>query len=131
MADNLAYVGAAIDQVVHDHGGQRAVVFAGFSQGVAMAFRAASVFPDRVLGVVAVGGDVPPELDRAALARVGHVLLMRGARDPFYSVEMFRKDQQRLHDAAVHLTPVEFDGAHDWPGPVVDAAAGFLKARQP
>ena len=38
------------------------VVYAGFSQGVAMAFRAAVLGRWPCAGVVAVGGDVPPEL---------------------------------------------------------------------
>jgi len=38
------------------------VVFAGFSQGVAMAFRAAVNAGRRVAGVISVGGDIPPEI---------------------------------------------------------------------
>src|SRR5205823_5149878 len=41
IADNLAYVAAAIDAVCHDAQLSGPLVIAGFSQGVAMAFRAA------------------------------------------------------------------------------------------
>ena len=60
IADNIAYVDAALDAVPHD--GSTRIVFAGFSQGVAMAFRAALRGRRRAAGVIAIGGDVPPEL---------------------------------------------------------------------
>ena len=60
IADNLAYVDAALDAVPHD--GSTRIVYTGFSQGVAMAFRAALLGHRRAAGVIAVGGDVPPEL---------------------------------------------------------------------
>ncbi len=59
IADNIAYVQNCIDAVSTEWPTTRKIVFAGFSQGVAMAFRAATHFE---AGVIAVGGDVPPEL---------------------------------------------------------------------
>src|SRR4029077_16456914 len=59
IADNLAYVAAVTEATVHEWPGASRLVLAGFSQGVAMAYRAAAVA--RVDGVIAVGGDVPPE----------------------------------------------------------------------
>ena len=44
-----------------------------------MAYRAAAGW--RAAGVVALGGDVPPELDRGALAGIPAALVGRGARD--------------------------------------------------
>ena len=60
IADNLAYVSSALEQVPHDESTR--VVHIGFSQGVAMAFRAGVLGPVRTAGIAAVGGDVPPEL---------------------------------------------------------------------
>ena len=71
IADNLAYVDAVVDAVSRERAAAPGIVFAGFSQGVAMAFRAAASSTRRVGGVIAVGGDVPPEIDIVALARVG------------------------------------------------------------
>ena len=130
IADNRAYVAAAIDHEARIRGVAGGVVFAGFSQGVAMAFRAPSAVRQPVLGIVAVGGDVPPELGPAELGRLGHVLLMRGARDPFYSAEKFLQDQDRLRGAGVQLTATEFEGGHEWSAPVLDAASQFLDARR-
>ena len=60
IADNINYVDAALDSVPHDEATR--VVYAGFSQGVAMAFRAAVRGRAPGAGVIAIGGDVPPEL---------------------------------------------------------------------
>jgi pimeloyl-ACP methyl ester carboxylesterase len=79
IADNLAYVGAALDEVPHDSSTR--IVCAGFSQGVAMAFRAGLLGRDRAHGIIAVGGDVPPELLADPLLRHPSVFLARGARD--------------------------------------------------
>jgi predicted esterase len=132
IADNIEYVAAVVDEVISSHAASRPIVFAGFSQGVAMAFRAAAASRDRP-AVIAVGGDIPPELDADRLGRLGRVLLCRGRRDEWYTAETFLQDQRRLRDAGVVLTPLEFEGAHEWSGAVVDSAARFLDdcARQP
>jgi predicted esterase len=129
IADNRAYVSSAIDAEWRSHACARGVVLAGFSQGVAMAFRAPSAVTQPILGVIAVGGDVPPELERADLARLGHVLLMRGVKDGVYSTDKFAEDRGRLQDAGVVVTAVEFDGGHEWSAPVLEASARFLDQR--
>jgi predicted esterase len=103
-------------------------VLAGFSQGVAMTFRAAAA-AGRVDGVIAVGGDVPPELDAAALAHVPAALVCRGARDEFYAPATFDNDVRRLREAGAEVRPVLFEGAHEWSDEVVRAASVFLQAR--
>ena len=61
IADNLEYVRRALESIGH----RNVVVFAGFSQGVAMAYRAAAAMP--CAGLIALAGDVPPDVrDRAA-----------------------------------------------------------------
>ena len=129
IADNVAYVAAIIDAEWNAHQVAAGVVYAGFSQGVAMAFRAAIKSARPVLGVIAAGGDVPPEIDAQALARIGHVLLCRGAEDKWYTDPKFAHDQARLGEAGVKVTAHAFDGGHDWSDAVVTAAAGFLKER--
>jgi predicted esterase len=129
IADNLAYVNTVVDAEWSARLGSRCVVFSGFSQGVAMAFRAAARSAHPVGGVIAVGGDVPPELDRAALACLGHVLLCRGVRDQWYSREKFQQDQARLRDAVVDTTAIEFECGHEWSVDVVDAVSKFLASR--
>lgn len=130
IADNVAYVAAIIEAEWKANHAAAGVVYSGFSQGVAMAFRAAVASARPVLGVIAAGGDVPPEIDPQTLAHVGHVLLCRGAVDKWYTDAKFANDQARLGEAGVKVTANAFDGGHDWSDAVVAAAAGFLKDRR-
>ena len=103
------------------------VVFAGFSQGVAMAFRAAADCTRPVAGAIAAGGDVPPEIDAASLTRVGSALVCRGVRDEWYSTAKFDADLRRLREADVRVQQLEFEGGHEWSDEVVAAAGAFLR----
>jgi predicted esterase len=129
IGDNLAYVHAVLDAVDREYPGARPLVLTGFSQGVAMTFRAAAGLSRRVEGVIAVGGDVPPELEPAALARVSQALVCHGTRDEFYTKAIFERDVKRLRDANVTVGPLEFDGGHEWSDAVVQAASLFLRER--
>ncbi len=126
IADNIAYVNTVVEAIAHEQSVSRTLVFAGFSQGVAMAFRAAAASPRPVAGVIVCGGDVPPELDPAALARVPAALVGRGLDDGWYTSEKADADARRLRDAGVRLTTVEFDGGHEWPAPFIAAGGAFL-----
>lgn len=130
IADNIAYVTAVVDAVVAEWPDPPAIVYAGFSQGVAMTFRAASAAAARpIRGVIAVGGDIPPEIERAALSRIPAVLICRGIRDEWYTTAKFDADIGRLRAAGAIVTPVAFDGGHEWSDPVLQAAAAFLGDR--
>jgi predicted esterase len=129
IADNLAYASAVIDAVEREYPGGPRLVLAGFSQGVAMMFRAAAASSRPVDGVIAVGGDVPPELGPAVLARVRRALVCRGARDEWYTEQIFGRDIQRLREAGVTIRPLEFGGGHEWSDEVVQAASSFLDER--
>jgi predicted esterase len=127
IADNIGYVSAVVDAVAREWPLTPALVFSGFSQGVAMAFRAAVSSPRAVSGAIVSGGDVPPEIAQAALSRVPRVLIARGLRDAWYTSEKFNADTARLNGAGTAVLPLEFDGGHEWAPPLVDAAAGFLR----
>jgi predicted esterase len=126
VADNSAFVSAVVDAVVREWRVTGPLVFAGFSQGVAMAFRAACVTTRPVAAVIALGGDVPPELSRTALARIPAVLLGRGEHDQWYSPEQFAADAMRLREAGVDLTVFGFAAAHLWTTVFSDAVSSFL-----
>jgi predicted esterase len=131
IADNLVYVAGVVDAVADEWPGSGPLVFTGFSQGVAMTFRAAAASRCRIDGVIAVGGDVPTELDAPALGRMGRVLICRGARDEWYTTSKFDTDIGRLRAAGVAVTPLAFAGGHEWAEPVVRAAGTFLDQRWP
>jgi predicted esterase len=130
IADNVAYVNAVVDAVVAEWPDPPAIVYTGFSQGVAMMFRAAAAASRPLHGAIAVGGDVPPELDRAALSRIPAALVCRGVRDEWYTTAKFAADIGRLRAAGAAVTPVAFDGGHEWAAPVLEAAATFLEERR-
>lgn len=126
IADNIAYVHAVIDAVAREWPPTDTLVFAGFSQGTSMAFRAAAASPRTVAGVVAVGGDVPPEISDRGLQRCGSVLFCRGRADEWYTSEKFSGDIARFRHAGVEPRGLEFDGGHEWNDPVAAAVAEFL-----
>ena len=125
IADNLAYVTAALEGVPYDP--SRPVVFAGFSQGVAMAYRVACRGPRRAAGIVAVGGDVPPELLQDPEVTFPDVLMIRGRQDEWYSQQKFEADTTALRARRVALQPLQVEGGHEWHEPVMDAAARFIE----
>jgi predicted esterase len=131
MADNLAYVAGVLDAVAREWPGAPRVVFVGFSQGVAMTFRAAVAASRPVDGVIAVGGDIPPEIEGTALARVRSALVCRGSRDEWYTAEKFEADVRRLTDAGVRVEALPFDGGHEWTADVMSAAARVLRDWRP
>ena len=127
IADNLAFVSNVLDAVAREWGNEERLVFVSFSQGAAMAYRAACAAVRSVSGVIALGGDVPPELDRAALARIPAALIGRGSRDEWYTAPKLDQDAQRLCDAGVDVSVVPLDAGHEWTTPFADAAGTFLK----
>jgi predicted esterase len=130
IADNLRYVREVVAAIARSPNLPSPVVFAGFSQGVAMAFRAACVAACNVSAVIAVGGDVPPELDSTALAGVKSAFLVRGDGDEWYPQEKWIADEQRLASAGVGVSTFRHAGGHEWNAEVSAAVAGFL-ARTP
>ena len=62
IADNVAYVDRVIDTIADEGGSLTLLVYAGFSQGASMAYRAAALGTHRGSGIIALGGDIPPEL---------------------------------------------------------------------
>jgi predicted esterase len=126
IADNIAYVAAVLDAVSGAWPTTQSIVFAGFSQGVAMAFRAAVNSSRHRVAVMAVGGDIPPEIESGALGRVSAALVCRGAADDWYTSQKFNEDIQRLQAGGVDVSPVEFQGGHEWSPDVSAAATLFL-----
>jgi predicted esterase len=126
IADNIAYVDAALGAVVSD-ASSPPLVCAGFSQGVAMAFRAGVRGRIRAAGIIAVGGDVPPELLADTSVRFPRVLLIRGTQDEYYAQKMFDGDIASLRARGADVTTAMVEGAHDWTDAVSQAAAAFLR----
>jgi predicted esterase len=116
--DNRAYVRSVVAQFPPPQN----LVFLGFSQGAAMAYRAAS--GSNATGVIALGGDVPPDVV-ASRPKLPPVLIGRGIREAWYTDEKLQKDLRFLREVTTVSTCV-FDGSHEWTSEFRDAAAEFL-----
>jgi len=126
IADNVAYVNAAIGEVAAGRGIER-LVFCGFSQGVAMAFRGGLLGARKAGAVLALGGDVPPELLADPAVIFPRVLLARGTRDEWYTDGKLRDDVASLQQRGAHVESVTFDGAHEWHEDFATRAGGLLE----
>jgi predicted esterase len=128
IQDNCSYVAKVVDTVTKQCDATGPLVLSGFSQGVAMAFRAAATLGKRVRGVIALGGDVPPEIEPAVLSRIPAVLIGSGNKDEWYTAEKVASDERRLRSAGVNLQVCSFDGGHEWTPAFAQAASRFLDA---
>ena len=126
ILDNSSYVLKVIDTVTKECNAAGGLVLSGFSQGVAMAFRSAAALGGRVRGVIALAGDVPPEMEPSALSRIPTVLIGIGSRDEWYTQEKLTSDERRLQSAGVNVHVCPFDGGHEWTPAFAQAAARFL-----
>lgn len=116
IADNIAYVRSVLEWF-HS---PKTVAFAGYSQGGAMAYRAASNLVNTA-GLIVLAADVPPDVT----SNVPPVLIGRGVRDDWYTNEKFKKDLKFLQPITDVSTCV-FDGGHEWSEEFREAAAKFL-----
>ena len=101
IADNVAYVAKVMSAVADEYGITRPLIYAGFSQGVAMAYRAAALAQRPCDGVIALAGDVPPDVAPLATS-LPRVLLGRGTEDKWYTGEKAAKDRAVLEQARRH-----------------------------
>jgi predicted esterase len=128
IADNIAYVSAVIAEVEREHGSARRLVYAGFSQGVAMAYRAAAFVPHSCDGLIVLAGDVPPDVAPMA-GKLPRTLLGRGTKDEYYTPDKAAVDRKALEDANVDFVEHVFEGGHDWHESFIARAGAFLDER--
>lgn len=121
IGDNIAYVRRVLDSLPRPD----TLVFAGFSQGAAMAARAAAYAADAD-GLILLGGDIPPEIKADPDANLPPVLLGRGTDDESYSDEKF-KDDLKFLETRTRVTTSVFSGGHEWSEAFREAAARFLR----
>jgi predicted esterase len=110
--DNIHYVRCVLQEL----GPHEKLVFAGFSQGAAMAYRAAASI--RCDGVFVLAGDLPPDVASLSVP----VLIGRGERDEWYTAEKLKKDLSFLTQAESCV----FNGGHEWSDSFRTVASEFL-----
>ena len=127
ITDNIAYIDRVVETLAPP---DPPIVFAGFSQGVATAFRAALRGKRRGAAVIAVGGDVPPELLDDSSLTFPPVLQARGERDAWYTADKHDADVGALASRGVAVERLVFAGAHEWNDDVSSAAGRFISTRR-
>ena len=128
IADNVAYVRAVLDEVRAEYPATGTLVYCGFSQGVAMAYRAAARCGLACHGIVALGADAPPELRGDTAIAWPPILLGRGRTDAWYTPEKLETDLAALRGAGATVEALVFDGGHEWTDDFRAAAGRFLAA---
>lgn len=125
IADNVAYVWSVVDAVKRERQTRRPLVFVGFSQGVAMAYRAAVA--GECDGLVVHAGDVPLDVAPRA-STLPPILLGRGRADEWYTEQKAGADVEVLRAAGARVTEHVFDAGHVWDESFTARAKEFLHA---
>ncbi|NOT33226.1 MAG: phospholipase [Candidatus Eisenbacteria bacterium] len=128
IADNLTYVDAAGAELQREFGPFTACVFAGFSQGVAMAYRAAFRGRHACDGLLVAGGDLPPELKDAPLARHPRIVAATGTLDTYYPPAALAADVEFLRTGGCEVRSLPFVGGHEWSSEVIQAGRELLES---
>ena len=128
IQDNLAYVARVVAELRVERG-QGPLVFAGFSQGAAVAWRAAAHLGP-CQGLIILGGDLPRDVAEAAVLNLPPTLIARGERDSLYTAPQLAKDLAVLESRSLQLEVVSFEGGHEWGPGFLDAVGRFLETVQ-
>lgn len=126
IVDNVDYVARVVDRVMTEVGPEGPLVFAGFSQGTAMAYRAAAGIGRYCDAVIALGGDLPPEIETFMPSRPLSVLIGRGTSDAWYDETKLTNDVERLRSLGVVPEICRHPGGHEWTSEFRRAAGRFL-----
>jgi predicted esterase len=126
IADNIAYVDRVLDHVATGH--EAPTYCLGFSQGVAMAYRAGVRGRHRMAGVIAVGGDVPPDCKTVAATRWPRVLIAAGDTDHWFTTEKLAADEAFLRGHGVAHDLFRYPDGHVVTDDVRARIAAFITA---
>lgn len=124
--DNIRYVASVVAALKRRYPKHGPLVFCGFSQGVAMAYRAAARSGHPCHGLIALAGDVPPAIGAGELPGFPPILLGRGTEDAWYDVDKMSQDLEVLARHGIDVETCVFEGGHDWEAPFYAAAGRFL-----
>jgi predicted esterase len=114
IADNLGYVNRVVRAALQGVGDEATVVFLGFSQGVAMAYRAAVMGERRAGALIAIGGDVPPDVQEASADRFPPILIAAGQSDEWYTAAKVEADEVFLRARGLPHEVFHYAGGHVW-----------------
>jgi predicted esterase len=113
IADNIRYVDSVLQELLLTSR-YEAVVFVGFSQGVAMAYRAGVLGANPPACIIAVGGDLPPELKLVPVPAFPPILIAAGDSDPFYTQAKVDADEEWLRSRGLRFEVFRYRAGHEW-----------------
>ena len=95
-----------------------------------MAYRAALSGTRPAAGIIALAGDIPPELktDEATRHPWPKVLIGVGHLEQWYSSDKVKQDEEFLASRGIDHSIVRFKGGHEWTEEFRNAAGAFLAA---
>lgn len=129
IKDNVAYLTRLYDSLKKTYSFDPERVFLlGFSQGVAMAFRFASSGHIVPRGVIACGGDLPPDVE-ARLESIAPfpALVMHGRNDPLVPIDKSEACVEALQQHNFSVDTHYFEGDHDIPEAQVGAIGEWMQ----
>lgn len=126
IADNAAYVSSVIAAARRELPCADGMVMVGFSQGAAMAWRAALRGGWPCHGVITLGGDIPADALAPPPLAWPRILLGRGTDDPWYTAEKLAADRATLAGLGATHEVFEFAAAHEWHADFHRACGEFL-----
>lgn len=126
IADNVRWVDTVLDALEGEFGAPRAIVFAGFSQGVGMAYRAGLLGRRRCAAIAAVCGDVPPELRTPSGRAWPRVVVMTGSSDEWYTPARLEEDLTFLRSVRPDAQSLVLEGGHHWTDGVAEGLGRLL-----
>lgn len=127
IAENIDYVDDATVALQRERRAD-VIVCVGFSQGAAMAWRAGVLGRRRADGVVALAGDIPPELKDAPQESFPIALVAGGTKDEWYTKEKMDADLELLEQKGAPHGSLRFDGGHEWTSEFSRELGKFLGA---
>jgi len=136
IADNIAYVDRVLAAILGPSdlgtsGPSDRVIFAGFSQGVAIAFRAAMLGRFEPSGIVALAGDIPPELkaDGTVSRAWPPIFIATGSRDTWLTPARLAEEVTFLESRNVPHETLVFEGGHEWTEEFRETLGRWLEER--
>lgn len=126
IADNVAYVRAVIQALRQEFPTLETLVYVGFSQGVAMAYRAAAFAGIPAQGLIALAGDVPADVLATGMMGFPELLIGTGDKDEWYTPARLAEDQAKLEKNSIRPNTVIFEGGHEWTDAFRNRAGEFL-----
>ena len=113
IGENVDYVDEATVALQRERRAD-VIVCVGFSQGASMAWRAAVLGRRRADGIVALAGDIPPELADVPAENFPIALVAGGTKDDWYTAEKMAADLRLLEEKGAPHGRLRFEGGHEW-----------------